>query len=383
MRVCSQCRKIFKTTKSSHSPFCNYECEKEWHQIHKKHEYKCDYCGIEILTTNRKLDKNIRGIFCSDVCSQKSQIIGKHLTCDFCGKVIYRRPSCEHANNFCSLKCQHDFTKREVEKVCHHCGKKYFVKKSQEFNSRFCSMKCKNEWQTTEENYGKSNPCYKSIEANCALCGALIGIAPHKIGKSNRNFCSTTCARGYYSIIENRTEKQRKIDKSIGLNAIRHVKPTLTKPHMTIIRILNDNRIYFRIEELIKYYKLDVYLPNQNLGIEINGDYWHCNPLRFSEIKYKSQFERISSDKSKNTYVKKKYGYNILYIWERDITRNLELCELLILKYIADGGVLENYNSFNYHVEDNKIVINDTIIKPFQEMPLSEYKHLLVFNNAS
>ena len=43
------------------------------------------------------------------------------------------------------------------------------------------------------------------------------------------------------------------------------------------------------------------------------------------------------------------------------------MCKLLIAKYIENNGVLDNYNSFNYHIEDKEIIINDVIIKPYQE----------------
>ena len=80
--------------------------------------------------------------------------------------------------------------------------------------------------------------------------------------------------------------------------------------------------------------------------IEVQGDYWHCNPTIFTEKKKKNQFDRISKDKSKHTYVKNKYNIEILYLWEDDLYKNEELCKKLIQLYIRNKGILLNYNYY-------------------------------------
>lgn len=64
-------------------------------------------------------------------------------------------------------------------------------------------------------------------------------------------------------------------------------------------------------------------------------------------------------------------------IWENDINNNINLCEKLILEYIGNNGSLKNYNSFNYHMEDDKLVLNNEIIKAYQELNSNVYKHLI------
>ena len=83
------------------------------------------------------------------------------------------------------------------------------------------------------------------------------------------------------------------------------------------------------------------------------GDYWHATPLKYNINNLtKQQKKSIKQDKSKHTYVKKYEDIEILYLWETDINKNIDLCWSLIDKYINNNGVLDNYHSFNYHLED-------------------------------
>lgn len=55
----------------------------------------------------------------------------------------------------------------------------------------------------------------------------------------------------------------------------------------------------------------------------------------------------------------------------------MELCEKLILEYIRNNGILENYHSFNYHVDDGELKLNNEIIVPYQDMKSDMYYDLL------
>ena len=92
---------------------------------------------------------------------------------------------------------------------------------------------------------------------------------------------------------------------------------------------------------------------------------------------YKSQANRIKCDKAKHTYTKKEYGVEILYLWECDLVSNIELCNKLVIEYISKCGILKNYNSFNYHLEDGNLLINDSIVLSYQERKFDEYKNII------
>ena len=46
--------------------------------------------------------------------------------------------------------------------------------------------------------------------------------------------------------------------------------------------------------------------------------------------------------------LKKEYGIEILYLWEHDLMNNVDKCFRLVMEYIDNNGVLQNYHSFNY-----------------------------------
>ena len=148
---------------------------------------------------------------------------------------------------------------------------------------------------------------------------------------------------------------------------------TMTKPHKKINDLLNLNQIYFENEYPVKYHSIDIFLSDYNLMIEIMGNYWHAHPSKYNMNELtKQQKKSIKQDKSKHTYVKKYNGIEILYLWEKDINENIDLCWLLIQKYITSNGTLDNYHSFNYHLDQNILRLNDILVTPFQEINLKD-----------
>jgi very-short-patch-repair endonuclease len=87
----------------------------------------------------------------------------------------------------------------------------------------------------------------------------------------------------------------------------------------------------FYIPSIKKIY--DFYLPDYNILIEIDGDFWHCNPLKYPEPTCKTQEKNIINDKFKNEWAEKN-GYKLLRFWENDINNNIKLIEKTLLENI-------------------------------------------------
>ena len=126
-----------------------------------------------------------------------------------------------------------------------------------------------------------------------------------------------------------------------------------------------------------QFFSVDNYLVDYNLIIEVQGDYWHTNPLKFTSNITNSQYDRIGRDKAKHSYIKNHYDIECLYLWESDILKNQKLCSMLVVKYINNNGILDDYNSFNYSIVDGELALNDNIIVPYSNMPSYQYKSLL------
>lgn len=71
---------------------------------------------------------------------------------------------------------------------------------------------------------------------------------------------------------------------------------------------------------------LDFYLPDFNLAVEVNGDFWHCNPDIYGKTKpiHKYHERIIAKDKRKLKQLDA-LGYEVLIIWENDISENKDV----------------------------------------------------------
>lgn len=283
-----------------------------------------------------------------------------------------------------------------VKCKCDQCGKDIY-KKVYEYQHRkdhvFCSKECAYDYKRQHPKIGFDNPtCLKQLY-KCDQCGKdfLIKrnllLKTNRFGKPYKHFCCTDCANKYQS------------ENYKGENAIRYgaVLTDEQKQHMiegviksktfdTGIQLLVNSYLeklninYFR-EEITGYYSVDNYLTDNNLYIEVMGDYWHCNPLLYnaeSKLINHIQKKNIIKDKCKHTYVKNKTGKEILYLWEYDINNNPYLCEQLILHYTNLNGVIQNYHSFNWSIDNNQLILNDNIIIPYQDMTVGAYSDLLI-----
>lgn len=85
---------------------------------------------------------------------------------------------------------------------------------------------------------------------------------------------------------------------------------------------LIENNINYKYNHIDKY-QYDFLLKDYDIIIEAQGDYWHANPLIYSDTDPKlkplneTQKYKIKMDKLKNKYIKNKY--KIIYLWETDI----------------------------------------------------------------
>ena len=81
----------------------------------------------------------------------------------------------------------------------------------------------------------------------------------------------------------------------------------------------------------------DIYIPELNLVIEYNGDYWHCNPKKYKpdyyhQVKKKTAKELWEYDKNKIDLIKNS-GYILEIVWESDLKADHTIINKLIKKY--------------------------------------------------
>lgn len=247
-----------------------------------------------------------------------------------------------------------------------------FVKKifhiSKKSSKRFCSVECQKKWQSLQT--GILNPRSTRIEIECECCGNKFYEKLYKTKNGQHNFCSIECRRNWYSNVFSQNDNWKEESRKRAVKILENKEiDTNTKPQQIINGLLDNMNIPYTNEKGFEYYAVDNYLNECNLIIEVMGDFWHCHPQKYNDNNIRDiQKKRIPKDKAKHTYLKNKYNIEVLYLWEDDIYNNLSVCEHLVNKYISNNGILENYHSFNYHIENEELIMNDKIIIPYQDM---------------
>lgn len=78
----------------------------------------------------------------------------------------------------------------------------------------------------------------------------------------------------------------------------------------------------------------DFYLPKYNILIEVDGDFWHCNPKKFPSSEYITQQKNLKRDQEKNEWAKSN-GYKLLRFWEDDINNNIKQVKQTLLENLT------------------------------------------------
>lgn len=294
---------------------------------------------------------------------------GKYVQCEYCGKTIYKTLSQfkKREHHFCSNKCQ-ALLKREQtfeNRVCEICETKFYVSKKS--TQRFCSTECQRQWQIG--NTGFKNKRFEGGYLKCYLCGKDFLVGKYTLDDGKIRFCSIQCRQDWFATMWSQSEEWKEASRRRAVQILNNNPATTqTKPQIKINSILDNLKIKYINEKSFVYYSIDNYLPEYNLAIEVMGDYWHSSPLKYANKTNDKQKHIISRDKAKHTYLKNNYGFEVLYLWETDIMKNEDVCVALIQKYIEQDGILDNYHSFNYFIEDKQLRLRKSLIIPFQQI---------------
>lgn len=117
--------------------------------------------------------------------------------------------------------------------------------------------------------------------------------------------------------------------EKISQNIIRHIENKM----FSVSSNLEENFIEEFVKPLGLEYKTqfliedikqlaDVYIPSKNTIIECEGDFWHCNPIKYPDgPKYAAQRKRVAKDLIKAKWCQDN-NIKLLRIWEYDIINN-------------------------------------------------------------
>lgn len=106
----------------------------------------------------------------------------------------------------------------------------------------------------------------------------------------------------------------------------------IAKPNLIIADVLKILGLERNFEKPIKdICRVDFLFPELKIALEINGDYWHVNPLIYSiegapELTYGQNSNTQNDQRKKDLLEKECPEYRIMKLWESDVYFRLDKC---------------------------------------------------------
>jgi very-short-patch-repair endonuclease len=253
------------------------------------------------------------------------------------------------------------YSKPKIEKVCEYCKNSFNILESSK--KQYCSRICKDTHQK-EKYSGEGNPMYqrdilkntrekhskvtkelwkteefrKKIKDGINKYVEENGYYPGTDEKSIEKKKKTNLER--YGNEHNWGGKfgERKVDKTFiekyGMTSIEYMNSKLrsitkTKPEKTFETYLKDLEINYIFQYKLGGRYFDFKIENENIVIEIDGDYHHGKGKLYEEMD-ELQKKSYKNDKIKNKIVKNK-GWKLIRIWESDLYKmNIENIKMIL-----------------------------------------------------
>lgn len=321
---------------------------------------QCELDGCSNTFDETKLQNKNPQRFCSRECANKHIAANKSFNkeCIICYKEYKAKAPNQKT---CSKECfvEHRKAKRDSRReknkkewICRYCNKSFFRERKR---NGFCSRSCASKHYIENGTYDVwRNTCMdlSGVYKKCIICNEEFYAEPREV--DTKKICGKkSCRKKYMSELfsgesnpsygskekkSSKTKRIKTLNEKYGVdNAFELAKHTMTsKSQKEIYEILLnkfENKDVFINKKIYinnskQFYICDIFIKSINVCIEYNGDYWHCNPIKyekdyFNRKKQKHAYEIWERDNQKiNDY--KKMGYNVLVIWENDYKNNHE-----------------------------------------------------------
>lgn len=209
------------------------------------------------------------------------------------GKVL----STEHRQKISAAKAG------KVETVCQWCGKTFMVIPSRlhKGQGKHCSNAC-----TYAARAGENSPLWNggTKEYTCQLCGR--GFERHECYVNGETIaCSYSCS----SILKKAKQQN-----------------TSTNIERIMAQALTDAGVRFEEQKTLCSITIaDFYLPDSNIAIFCDGDYWHNYP--YGKPRDKNQTQTLQDN-----------GITVLRFWGSEIESSIALCLDRINQYRLDSN---------------------------------------------
>lgn len=131
-----------------------------------------------------------------------------------------------------------------------------------------------------------------------------------------------------------RSKKTRKkIQAKISLEKI---PKTNTKPELKTKAALEQLGVLYVQQYYLSGYYFDFYLPEHNILIETNGDFFHSNPLVYKTRKTYTQIKNYRRDRRK-LVAALNHGKKVIYAWEKDLNERSRALKNELRRILIDN----------------------------------------------
>lgn len=150
----------------------------------------------------------------------------------------------------------------------------------------------------------------------------------HKGRKAwNKNIPCSKNIKKKISIQMKEVMKDPKVRENLREKALQHIQNNKgpfknTKPELKMKEILNNLNIPYETQFRLQNHLFDFRILNTNVLIEVDGDWFHGNPKKFSSLNT-MQLKQKQKD-LKNTQLAKENNYTLLRFWENEVLKKEE-----------------------------------------------------------
>lgn len=223
---------------------------------------------------------------------------------------------------FCSRDCLNKFYKEKysipIEKICPICKKRFIIKSTKLRNQKYCSIKC-----------SRKKKLSKTVKK-------IISEKIKYLYKYDKDYIKRHKNSGYNISDKERERRGKRLKKIMNnltdeqkekMNQLRRSVPKYTTSKQESIvkdQLIKNNIKYFQhmwVKDISYKYQCDFFIPEFNIIIECDGDYWHNYP-------YGNKRDHIRNKEMI------KEGYIVLRFWEHEINNK---------DFILNNKILKNY----------------------------------------
>lgn len=248
---------------------------------------------------------------------------------------FYEIPRCPATNHFVSYKLNGSIVFGKYGPLIYAKEIGLYVSENDEKYKNFVE-------KMKTERKGSGNPMYKAIPWNKNLTkeedDRVMSSSKKRIGlkhsdeskKKQSESAKKRTIHGHSGHKHSEESKQIMREKTILRFKSGSFPQTNSFPHREVKKILENICIEENLtfEEEFEYGGFVFDFKFENNLIEVQGDYFHCNPnTRHKVPKNKMQINNLERDERKKDFVYNKKEYNFVEIWEFDIVNNIKKVE--------------------------------------------------------